>query len=87
MDKSVWEEAIREDADKEGMGPHDRCEGRICTEEGKGVSAVKRGKGRGKRICKRIVKKRIHSAVKITANGASVLCREERWKKTDGTGL
>ena len=78
MNKSVWEEAIREDANKEGMGPRNRCEGRICTEEEKGVSTVKRGKGRGKRICKRIVEKGIYSAIKITTNGTSIFCREER---------
>jgi len=87
MNKSVWEEAIREDADKEGMRPHDRGEGRICTKEGEGISAVKRGKGRCKRICKRAVEKEIYLAVKITTNGAGVLCRKERWKETDGAGL
>ena len=87
MDKSVWKEAIRENANKKGMGPHDRCEERICTEEEEGVSAVKRGKERGKRICKRIVEKGIYSAVKITTNSTSVLCREERWKEMDGAGL
>jgi len=78
MDKSVWKETIGKDADKKGMGPHDRCKGRVCTEEEEGVSVVKRGKGRGKRIFKRTVKKRIHSAIEITVNGTSGLCREER---------
>ena len=51
MNKNVWEEAIREDTNKENVGPHDRCEGRVCTEEGEGISIVKGGKGRGKRVC------------------------------------
>ena len=51
MNKSVWEEAVGENADKEGVGPHDRCEERVCAEEGKGVPVVKGGKGRGKRVC------------------------------------
>ena len=87
MDKSVWEETIGKDADKEDVGPHDRCEGRVCTEEWEGVSVVKGGKRRGKRIYKRTVKKRIHSAIEITINGASSLCREERQKEKNGTGL
>ena len=69
------------------MGSYNRCTERVCTEEGEGVSVVKRGKGRGKRICKGAVKKGIHLAVKITANGAGVLYREERWEEKDGTGL
>ena len=51
MNKSVQEEAVREDADKEGMGPHNRCEGRVCAEEGEGVPIVKGEKVRGKRVC------------------------------------
>ena len=87
MDKSVWEETIREDANEEGIEPHNICKGRICTKEGEGISAVKRGKGRGKRICKRAVEKGIHLAIKITTNSTGILCREERWKGMDRAGL
>jgi len=48
MDKSVWKEAIGKDADKKGVGPRDRCEGRVCAKEGKGVSVVKGGERGGK---------------------------------------
>ena len=51
MNKSIWEETIGEDADKEGVRSCDRGEGRICTEEKEGVSIVKREKRRGKRVC------------------------------------
>ena len=51
MDKSVWEEVVREDADKEGVGPHNRCEGRVCAKEEEEVSIVKGEKERGKRFC------------------------------------
>ena len=51
MDKSVWKEAIREDTNKKGVRPCDRCEGRVCAKEGKDVSVVKGGKGGGKRVC------------------------------------
>ena len=87
MDKSVWKEAIREDADKKGVGPYDRCEGRVCAEEEKSVSIVKGGEREGKRICERTVAKGIYLAVKVTANGAGILCREERWEEMDGVGL
>jgi len=45
MDKSVWKEAIGEDANKKGVGPYDRCE------EREGIPIVKGGKGGGKRVC------------------------------------
>ena len=51
VDKSAWKEAVGEDANKKGMGPCDRCEGRVCAEEGKGVPVVKGEKGGGKRVC------------------------------------
>ena len=87
MDKSVWKEAIREDADKEGMGPHDRCERRVHTKERKGIPIIERKERGGKRICERAVVKRVYLTVKVTTNGASILCGEERWEKTDGAGL
>jgi len=51
MDKSVWEEAVGEDVDKEGMGSCNRYEGRVCAEKGEDVPIVKGGKVRGKRVC------------------------------------
>jgi len=39
------------------------------------------------RVCKGAVEKRLHSAVKVTANGAGVLCGEEGWKEEDGSRL
>ena len=87
MNKGVWEEAVREDADKEAIGPCDRCEGRVCTKEREDVPIVKRGERGGERICEGAVKEGLHSAVKVTTNSAGVLCREERWQKEDGTRL
>ena len=87
MDKSVWKETIREDANEESVGPHDRYEGRVCTKEGENVSIVEGEKRRGKRIHKRAAKKEIHSAIEITVNCASILCGEERWKEGDGARL
>ena len=31
--------------------------------------------------------KRIYLAIEVTTNGASILCREERWKEADGAKL
>ena len=69
------------------MGPHNRYKGRACTKEGEGVSVVKGGKERGKRVCKRELKKEIYLVIEITTNGTSILCREEKWEKKDGAGL
>ena len=80
-------EAIREDAYKKGVGSCDRCERRVYAKEGKGVSIVKGRKGRGERICEGIVVEELHSAVKVTANSASVLHRKEGWKEEDSTRL
>ena len=87
MDKCVWKETIRENADEESMGPHDRCEGKVYTKEGEDVSIVKGEKRRDKKIHKRVAKKEIHSAIKITVNCTSILCREEKWKEGDGARL
>jgi len=51
MDKSVWEEAVRENTNKEDVGPCGRCEGKVCAEEGEDVPIVKGEKVRGKRVC------------------------------------
>ena len=69
------------------MGSCNRCKRKVCTKKREGVSVVEGRKRRGERVHKGAVAKEIHSAVKVTTNGASILCREERWKKVDGTGL
>jgi len=53
----------------------------------KDIAVVERRERGGKRICERTVVEGIYLAVKVTANSASIFCREERWKETDGTGL
>jgi len=65
----------------------DRCEGGVCAKEGKGVSIVKRRKGRGERICEGTVVEGLYLAVEVTANGAGVLCREEGWEEENGARL
>jgi len=53
----------------------------------KDISVIKGREGGGKRICERTVAEGIHLAVKITANGAGIFCRKERWEEADGAGL
>jgi len=45
VDKGVWKEAVRKNADKKNMGSCDRCEGGVCTMKREGIPFVKRGKG------------------------------------------
>ena len=87
MNKDVWEEAVRENANEEVMGPCDRCEGRVCTEEGEGVPVVKRGERGGERVREGTVEEGLHLAVEITTNSASVLCRKKGWEEEDGARL
>ena len=53
----------------------------------KGIPTVERRERGGKRICKRTVAKGIYLAIKVTTNGTSILCEEERWEETDGAEL
>ena len=78
MDKSVWKETIGENANKKDVGPHDRCEGRVHTEKGEGISIVEGRKRRGKKICEKAAKKGIYSTVKVTTNGTSVVVATTR---------
>ena len=87
MDKSVWKKAVREDADEEAIGSHDRGKGRIYAKEGEGVSVVKREERRGERVCEGTAEEGLHLAVEITTNSASILCRKKEWEEEDGAGL
>jgi len=63
VDKDVWKEAVRKNANKKNMGSCDRCEGGVCTTKREGILFVKREKGGSKRICEGIAKEGIHPAV------------------------
>ena len=65
----------------------DRCEGGVYTIERESIPFVKRREGGGKRIHERAVEERIHPAIKVTTNSASIFCREEGWKEKDGARL
>ena len=44
--QKIWEETIREDTNKKGVGPHNRGKIGVCTEKGEGVHIVKGRKRR-----------------------------------------
>jgi len=77
MDKGVWKEAIREDVGEEDMGSCDRYQGGVHTKKREDIPIVERSERRSERVYKRAVEKRIHSAVKVTTNSASIFCGEE----------
>ena len=87
MDKGVWKEAIRKDANKEVVGSCNRDEERVCTIKRKGIPAVERGERGGNGICERTIKERIYLAIEVTTNGAGILCGEERREEMDGARL
>ena len=87
MNKYVWEEVVRKNADEEGVGPCDRRKGGVCTIKRKGISAVEGRKRGGKRICEGAVVKRVYSAIKVTINGTGILCGKKEWKEANGTRL
>ena len=73
MDKGVWEEAVGKNVYKKVVRSCDRCKRGVCAKEGEGVPAVEGRKGRGERICEGTVAEGLHSAIKVTANGAGVM--------------
>ena len=87
MDKDVWEEAVRKDANKEGVRSHDRYKRGVCSEKGKGVPIVERGERRSMRVHSRTTEERIHQTLKVASNSTGVFRREERWQEENDTGL
>jgi len=87
MDQSLWQETVRTDAYKEGMGSYNRNKKGICSKKEESVPVVERGKRGGQDVHKKTTKKEIHLAVKVTTNSICILCRKEGWKETDGTEL
>ena len=69
------------------MGPCDRSKGEVCTEEGESVSIVKRRKRGDEGVYLGAAEKGIYLTIKVTTNGASVLCKKEGWKELDGARL
>jgi len=59
----------------------------ICTEERESISLIKRRKRRSKGVYSKTDEEGVYKTIKITTNGTSILCREERWKEEDGTRL
>ena len=53
----------------------------------KGIPVIKREKRRSTGVYQRAAEERIYLAIKVTSNGAGVLCREERRKKENSARL
>jgi len=87
MDKGVWEEAVRKDAYEKTVRSCDKGKRGVYTKKRESVPFVKRRERGGQRIHEGIVEEGLYQAIKVTANGASVFCKEERWQKEDGTRL
>jgi len=87
VDKSIWEEEIREDTNEEGVGSCDRSKRGVCTGKREDVSIVKRGERRGKRVYLGTIEEGVHLTIKVTSDGTSILCRKERQKEMDGAEL
>jgi len=77
MDQDVWEETIREDADKKDVRSRNRRKRGVCTKEGKSVSTVKRRKRRSMGVCLRAVEEGIYLTVQVTTDSTSIFCGEE----------
>ena len=60
MDKSLWQETIRENAYKKNIGLCNRYKREICTEKRKGISIVERRERGGVRVYQGTVKKRVY---------------------------
>jgi len=69
------------------LGSCNRDEGRICTEEGEGVSIVKGRERRDVGVHTGIIEERVHLTLKVVSNSTGVLCREERREKENGARL
>ena len=87
MEESLWKKEVRKNASTKGLGPCDRIEERVYTEEGKGVFAIKRRKGGSTSICRELIAKRVHLTLQITANVTSALCGKKGQQKEDGARL
>ena len=77
MDLYLWKESKWEDANEEAMRSCNRSKGRVCTKKGKGISIVKRIKGRGAWVCQRIIEESVYQTLKVISNGTSIYCRKK----------
>jgi len=87
MDKGVQKEVVRKDVHKKIMGSCNRGEGRVYAKKRKSIPFVKRRERGGQRIHEGVIEEGVYPAIKVTTNGAGILCREEKWEEEDGTGL
>jgi len=60
MNSYLWKERKWKDADKEIVGSHNGDKERVCANKEKGISIVKRRKGRGMQVHWRIIGERVY---------------------------
>ena len=87
MNRGIWEETVRKNADQKSMGPYDRSKGGICAKKGESISVVKRRKKEDERVYSGAAEEGIYPTVKVTTNSTNILCRKERQKEMDGIRL
>ena len=64
-----------------------RSQRRFCSKKGEDISVVKNREERGLEVCKRSVKKRAYSTIKVTIDVTGILCAKERWEEDNSTRL
>ena len=87
MEKSIWEERVREDTSAKGLGSCNRVKRGVCAKKEEGVFIVE-GRERGDTsICREPTKKRIYLTFQVIPNFASTFHSQKEWKTKNSTGL
>ena len=69
------------------MGSCNKDKREVCAKKRKGIPVVEGRKRGGEGVYKRTAEEGIHSAIQVTINSTSVLCRKEGQKEEDSPGL
>ena len=78
VDSGFWKESKWKDANKKEIRSYNRCEERICIQEGEDISIVERRERRGVQVYKRTIEKEVYQTLKVALNSISIFCRKER---------
>ena len=87
IEKSIWEEGVREDASAKGLGSCNRVKRGVCVKKGEGVFIVKGRERGGTGICGEPTKKRVYPTFQVTPNFASTFYSKKGQKTKNSTGL
>ena len=75
MDKSFQQETVGEDAHMKDMRSCHRYEEELYAKKEQGVSIVQRRERRSEGVYQGTIEKEIHSTIKVTTDGPSILCK------------